>query len=115
MRAAESFLPLTAVAFEILLALSDGELHGYDIMREVESRSGGQVALHAGTLYRALHRLLREKLVEERAERAAEPVDARRRYYALTTLGRAMAVAEARRLASQVQTARARRLIKGSA
>jgi len=115
MRSAGSFLPLTAVVFEILLALSDGDLHGYDIMREVENRSGGSVVLHAGTLYRALHRLLREKLVEERGDHAADSTDARRRYYGLTALGRAVAVAEARRLASQVQAARSRRLLKGSA
>ena len=110
----ESFLPLTAVVFEILLALAGGELHGYEIMREVENRTGGSVVLHAGTLYRALHRLLRAELVEELEERPAED-DERRRYYALTRLGREVAVAEARRLASQVNAARARRLLKGSA
>src|SRR5262245_8119805 len=94
--APESFLPLTAVVFEILLALSAGELHGYDIMREVEERSGGRVALHAGTLYRALHRLLRARLVEELDERPARD-DERRRYYRLTPLGRGVAQAEARR------------------
>jgi DNA-binding PadR family transcriptional regulator len=117
--APESFLPLTAVVFEILLALSGGDLHGYDIMREVESRSAGRLSLHAGTLYRALHRLLRARLVEE----IDEPSDAgdggrqdeRRRYYRLTPLGRGVAVAEARRLASQVTAARARRLLKGPA
>ena len=71
MPTAESFLPLTAVVFEILLALAGGDLHGYDIMREVESRSGGSVVLHAGTLYRALARLLRARLVEELDERPA--------------------------------------------
>ena len=112
----ESFLPLTAVVFEILLALSAGELHGYDIMREVETRTGGGVVLHAGTLYRALHRLLRAGLVDELDERPdASAHDERRRYYTLTRLGRDVAVAEARRLASQVAAARQRRLIKGSA
>src|SRR5262245_47123660 len=118
----ESFLPLTAVVFEILLALSGGDLHGYDIMREVENRTAGDVSLHAGTLYRALHRLLRARLIEEIddvAERSdagdAVKLDERRRYYRLTPLGRGVAVAEARRLASQLNAARARRLIKGSA
>ena len=112
----ESFLPLTAVVFEILLALSGGELHGYEIMREVESRSAGRVSLHAGSLYRALHRLLRARLVDEVIERPdAKLDDERRRYYRLTPLGRAVAVAEARRLASQVNAARERRLLKGSA
>jgi DNA-binding PadR family transcriptional regulator len=115
MASAESFLPLTAVVFEILLALSGGELHGYDIMREVENRSAGSVVLHAGTLYRALARLLRARLVEEIAERRNPRMDdERRRYYRLTRLGREVAVAEARRLASQVSAARSRRLLKGS-
>jgi DNA-binding PadR family transcriptional regulator len=115
MASAESFLPLTAVVFEILLALAGGELHGYDIMREVESRSGGGVVLHAGTLYRALARLLRARLVEELDERPDPGMDdERRRYYRLTKLGREVAVAEARRMASQVDAARSRRLLKGS-
>jgi DNA-binding PadR family transcriptional regulator len=120
--APESFLPLTAVVFEILLALSGGDLHGYDIMREVETRTAGEVSLHAGTLYRALHRLLRSRLIEEIdeiGERSgsgdAPRLDERRRYYRLTPLGRGVAVAEARRLASQVSAARAKRLINGSA
>ena len=117
--APESFLPLTAVVFEILLALSGGDLHGYDIMREVESRSGGRLSLHAGTLYRALHRLLRARLVDEVDEPSAagdaDKQDERRRYYRLTPLGRGVAVAEAQWLASQVTAARARRLLKGPA
>jgi DNA-binding PadR family transcriptional regulator len=114
--APESFLPLTAVVFEVLLALSGGELHGYGIMREVETRTAGGVSLHAGTLYRALHRLLRAGLVEELDERRDPSAsDDRRRYYTLTRLGRDVVVADARRLASQVAAARQRRLIKGSA
>lgn len=112
----ESFLPVSAVVFDILLALAGGDLYGYDIMREVEQRSGGRVTLHPGTLYRALHRLLNDRLVEELDDRP-DPArdDERRRYYRLTRLGHAVASAEARRLASQVHLARARRLLKGSA
>src|SRR5690349_4085319 len=112
----ESFLPLSAVVFEILLALAGGDLHGYEIMREIDSRSGGRVVLHAGTLYRALARLLQAGLVEELDERPHPSMDdERRRYYRLTKLGHAVASAEARRLASQVNAARSRRLLKGSA
>ena len=109
----EAFLPLTPVAFEILLALADGEQHGYSIMREVERRSSGAVMLHPGTLYRALARLLESRLIEELDERPdAENDDQRRRYYELTPLGVAVARGEAERLASQLAAARARKLLK---
>jgi DNA-binding PadR family transcriptional regulator len=107
----EAFLPLTPVAFEILLALADGEQHGYRIMQEVNARSGGAVTLHAGTLYRALARLLEQALIEEIAERPSED-DERRRYYRLTERGIAVARAEANRLAGQLAAARARRLLE---
>ena len=111
----EAFLPLTPVAFEILLALADGERHGYSILQEVEHRSGGTVSLHAGSLYRALARLLESELIEELAE-APDPenVDQRRRYYRLTARGIAVAKAEAVRLDGQVAAARSRRLLKGA-
>jgi DNA-binding PadR family transcriptional regulator len=102
---AERFLPLTAVVFEILLSLADRDRHGYDVMQEVERRTGGQIVLHAGTLYRALSRVLDQGLIEELDEQ--DPADdERRRYYRLTPLGRAVARAEAARLASQVTAAR---------
>ena len=110
-RRPESLLPLTAVAFEILLTLSDGDRHGYLIMQEVERRTGGAISLHAGTLYRALARLLDEALIEELDEHAA-PGDERRRYYRLTKFGRSVLMAEASRLEQQVQQARARRLLR---
>jgi DNA-binding PadR family transcriptional regulator len=109
----DTFLPLTPVAFEILLALADGERHGYSILQEVEGRSGGAVSLHAGTLYRALARLLESDLIEELNE-SPDPssADERRRYYRLTARGIAVARAEAGRLEGQVSAARARRLLK---
>jgi DNA-binding PadR family transcriptional regulator len=109
----DSFLPLTPVAFEILLALADGERHGYSILQEVESRSGGALSLHAGTLYRALARLLESELIEEVSESPARSNDdERRRYYRLTTHGIAVARAELGRLEGQVTAARARRLLR---
>jgi DNA-binding PadR family transcriptional regulator len=102
-----SFLPLSEVAFEILLALADRDCHGYHLIRGIEERTKGRLALHAGTLYRALSRLRREGLIEELDERPdPELDDERRRYYRLTKLGRDVARAEARRLASQVGAAR---------
>lgn len=107
-----SFLPLTPVVFEILLSLADEERHGYSIIREVGARTGAP--LRPGTLYRALGRLLDDGLVEELDERPDPGLDdERRRYYRMTTLGREVARAEARRLQDQVAHARARRLLKG--
>jgi len=109
----EFFLPLTPVAFEILLALADTDRHGYSILQEVESRSGGAVSLHAGTLYRALARLLESELIEELDSPDPEHDDERRRYYRLTGRGIAVAKAEVGRLEGQLAAARSRRLLKG--
>jgi DNA-binding PadR family transcriptional regulator len=108
----DSFLPLTPVAFEIMLALADGERHGYSILQEVETRSGGAVSLHAGTLYRALARLLESELLEELDSPDPENDDERRRYYRLTSRGIAVARAEVGRLEGQLAAARSRRLLK---
>ena len=109
----DRFLPLTPVAFEILLALADGEQHGYSVMREVARRTAGAVSLHPGTLYRALARLLESGVIEELDERPdPRHDDERRRYYQLTALGIAVAKAEAERIAGQLAAARARKLLK---
>ena len=109
---ADSFLPLTPVAFEIMLALADGERHGYSILQEVDARSGGAVSLHAGTLYRALARLLESELIEELESPDPKSDDERRRYYQLTPRGIAVAKAEVNRLEGQLAAARSRRLFK---
>jgi DNA-binding PadR family transcriptional regulator len=108
----ESYLPLTPVAFEVLLSLAAGSVHGYAILQDIEERTAGRTVLHPGTLYRAIARLVESGLVAELDERPdPELDDARRRYYALTSLGRRVAAAEADRLAERVATARSRRLI----
>lgn len=106
-----TFLPLTPVAFEVLLSLTAGDRHGYAIMQEVEERTEGRMSLHAGTLYRALARLGENALLEELPEGSVEDGDERRRYYRLTPLGRRVAVEEARRLESQVGAARLQGLL----
>lgn len=109
-----SFLPLTTVVFEILLALADGERHGYAILKEVAERTHHQVRLRPGSLYRAISRLLDGGFVAESEERPAHGQDdERRRYYRLTDLGRAVATAEARRLEISVDAARAKQLLGG--
>ena len=112
---ADKFIPLSPAVFDILLALCDEERHGYGIMQEVERRSGGQTRLRAGTLYRALARLVDERLAEESDERPAPDLDdERRRYYRLTDLGRQVVAAEARRLAGLLRTARAKKALRGA-
>lgn len=104
------FLPLTPFAFQVLLALADGELHGYALIKEVETRSGGVVTLRTGTLYTLLQRLLDEALIEESTgNRTGE--DARRRYYRLTPLGDEVLRAEARRLELLVADARRKHVL----
>jgi DNA-binding PadR family transcriptional regulator len=106
------FLPLRPVEFDILLALGDGERHGYGILQEALRRSGGATVLEPGTLYRALRRMLQAGLVAETQGRAAASDDERRRYYRLTALGRRVATGEAERMAGLVLAARARGLLR---
>ena len=108
----ESLLPLTPISFEILLALLEGELHGYAILQAVESRLAGTLPMRTGTIYRALARLMDEGLIARAG--AAEDEDPRRRHYAITPLGRDTLKAEAHRLADMVDAARAHRLLPGS-
>ncbi len=109
-----AFLPLTPVSFEILLALAGSEQHGYGVMLDVERRTAGAISLHAGSLYRALNRLLESGLIEELEERPdPDQDDQRRRYYRLTAKGVEVARGEARRLELLVEAARERRLLPG--
>ncbi len=105
--------PLTAAMFHVLLALADGEKHGYAILKEVASQTEGEVQLSTGTLYGIIKRLLNDGLIVELTTRpAAEDDDSRRRYYQLTAEGRAVAVSEAQRLEKLLARARSKRLIK---
>jgi DNA-binding PadR family transcriptional regulator len=108
----DSFLPLPTAVFHILVALADQERHGYAIMQDVAERTDGKVRLSAGTLYSAVRRMLEQGLIEELRE-SPDPAsaDERRRYYSITALGRAVALAEARRVTDLLSQARAAGLI----
>src|SRR3954453_3356823 len=107
----DALLPLPPVTFHILLALADGDRHGYAIIPDVEERTGGELRLGAGTLYRSIHRMLEQGLIAESNRRPARALDdERRRYYRLTPFGTAVARAETRRLAQLLRLARARGL-----
>ena len=107
-------LPLTPAAFNILLALVDGEKHGYAILRTVTEQTDGAVKLLPGTLYNLLKRMLEQGWIEELDERPDPAVDdERRRYSRLSALGEKLASLEAERLAQQVRAARKRGLLFG--
>ena len=109
----EEFLPLKKDAFHILVALADGDRHGYSVMREVAERTGGKVRLSPSGLYGAIKRLLEDGLIEELAERPdPENDDERRRYYRLTKRGRQVAAAEVRRLESLLDYVKASGLLR---
>jgi DNA-binding PadR family transcriptional regulator len=112
----QALLPLPPVTFHVLIALADGERHGYAILQEVAARTGGAVKLGAGTLYRSIQRMLEQGLIEESDERPAPALDdERRRYYGITRFGERVARAEARRLAQLVSLARRSGFVPGRA
>lgn len=104
-----AYLPLTPVAFEILLATAKEERHGYDIMLAIEKRTGGGLSPNPGTLYRAVDRLVRDGLLEAVEHRL--DTGQSRRFFRLSRLGARVAAAEARRLADQVKAARGAHLL----
>jgi DNA-binding PadR family transcriptional regulator len=106
--------PLPSAAFQILLSLTDENLHGYGIMRQVEEQSGGRMRLGPGTLYSSIQSLLEEKLIEETNANADGKVGSeRRRYYRLTSLGRRLVRSEAEWLAELLRVVRAKKLLRG--
>jgi DNA-binding PadR family transcriptional regulator len=95
----------------IVVALADGEKHGYAILRDVAELSGGAVRMGSGTLYGSIKRMLDQGLIEEAEERPDPALDDhRRRYYRLTELGQQVGAAEHRRLTALIDAARLRHL-----
>src|SRR5579863_3249229 len=113
---ARSFLPVSPLAFQVLVALADGPRHGYGVIQEIDARTGGLIRLRTGTLYLLLQRLTADGLVEPTKTPKAESSAAGRapgsprRYYGVTPLGRAVLAAETRRLEAAVSDARAKRV-----
>ena len=107
------FLPLTPAVLHILLALADGEQHGYAIAQAVEELTSGTVRMGPGTLYGSIGRMVANGLIEELVRaRSRGGDDARRRFYRLTTLGRRVLESETDRLARVVALARAKNVLR---
>lgn len=103
--------PLTPAVFHILLALSNGERHGYGIMKQVEADSQGKVSMGPGTLYGSLKRMLDAGLVKESDKRVDPEMDDERRiYYQITGAGAEALAAELERYQRIVTIARKRKL-----
>lgn len=108
-------IPLTPAVFNILLALIDGEKHGYAIMMEVENNTNGEVKMGPGTLYGSIKRMCEAGMIEESGERPDPQMDdQRRRYYRLTAAGQRALKAEAERLDRQVSIARLKQVLEFS-
>ena len=104
--------PLTPAVFHILLALADGEKHGYSIMKEVETQTSGKLKMGPGTLYGSIKRMLAASLIEEADERPDPALDdQRRRYYRLSDLGQRVLSAESQRLEQAVNVARQKHVL----
>jgi len=111
----DSLLPLQPTMFHILLSLSEEDRHGYAIILDVARRTDNEIKLSAGTLYRSIQRMLELALIEETKTRPApEMDDERRRYYRITEFGTAVAKAEADRLSSLLNMARACGVVPGT-
>lgn len=110
----EKMLPLSPAVFHILLALADGERHGYSIMQEIAKHTDGKLRIGPTTLYRSIKHMLEDGLITEVAERPdTELDDERRRYYRLTTFGQQVASAEVHRLEQALNVARHKTLLGG--
>src|SRR5262252_880752 len=101
----DQFLPLSAAALHILLALASEDRHGYGIMREVARQSDGRYKLGPGTLYDNLQKLLDQGIVEGRTPRSAGD-DPRRRYYRLSGFGRGLLATKIARLEGLIREAK---------
>jgi DNA-binding PadR family transcriptional regulator len=107
---ADALLPLRPVAYQVLLAVVDGDRHGYAIVQDIADRTAARMRLEPGNLYRTLKWMLEQGLIEESDRRPAPDLDdERRRYYQITRFGRRVAVAETARLEALVAEARTKR------
>ena len=115
MKTPVSHPPLTPAVLYILLALATGEKHGYAIMKQVNSDSGGHVKMGSGTLYGSIKRMLADQLIEEAGDRIDSTIDdERRRYYQITAFGRQALHAEMQRYSDVIAIARTRNLLSNT-
>ncbi len=111
-RTPEQMIPLTHLTYHVLLALANAPLHGYGIIKEIESSTSGDLELETGTLYAAIKRMKEEGLLEHAKASAAAGIDSRRRYYALTPFGRSVLLLESQRLVRLLVVAQQKQIVQ---
>jgi DNA-binding PadR family transcriptional regulator len=108
----QAFLPLPTLSYYVLLALGEGDAHGWAVIKRIRELTEGTANPSSGSLYLAMVRLEDDALIAPCATPPGEAHDERRRYYRLTSLGRDVARAESRRLARLVRRAGALDLLQ---
>lgn len=108
-------IPLKHSTYQVLLALADGERHGYAIMQALAEMTGGREVILPGTLYAALARMVDEGLITVREGPDDDPSGGpKRRYYRRTAFGRDVARAESERLRALLDIARSQKILSNS-
>jgi DNA-binding PadR family transcriptional regulator len=97
------FLPLTHLAYHILLSLAEAPAHGYALVQRIRERSDGLVDPGTGSFYSIIKKLNDDALI---AETETDDGDGRRRWYAITAVGKVVLIAEAERLTAQLAATR---------
>jgi DNA-binding PadR family transcriptional regulator len=112
----EDFGPLTPAVLHILLALADGEKHGYAIGQDVLAMTNGQVRMGPGTLYGTLNRMVESRLIAPTGERPDPEIDKeeRRRYFRVTDFGQRVLQAEVSRLRELIRVADSKAILGGT-
>lgn len=98
------FIPLPNLPLHVLLALAEGERHGWGIIKRIEEITAGDQSPSSGSLYLAMSRMEVQGLISD-APAPADETDSRRRYYRLTAVGRAVLAREVERLGGLVRHA----------
>jgi DNA-binding PadR family transcriptional regulator len=115
-RGIDDLLPLSRVDFLVLLVLTDGDRHGYGIVKEIADRTEGTVKPLPGNLYAVMRRLMESGLVERTPEEDdQDPGKSKRRNYRITRMGRQVLTAEAAAMRSLVREVAARNLLESEA
>ncbi len=102
----KTFLPLPDLALHVLIALAEGDLHGWGIIKRIGELTRGRTRPSSGSLYLSMARLEKRRLVADALSRPDDSEDTRRRYYTLTPLGRRVLEVEAARLSGLMEHAK---------